>query len=203
MGFGDIGLLFTLLLCSVDAFRIRALWKLNYCSSFHIESTQIHSQMDKKPIFSNERGRLSELVKVLLIGSCLLSTPLVSIAIANEVISMNTNENIQNPSISSETTSSSESTPTTQLYSDELLVTFDTQELGIALTEQSYKGFPVVSISRITDTNLATSQPDLRIGAVITQVGTQKVDGLPLREIGALVKSANRPLVVKFRDPSR
>lgn len=95
------------------------------------------------------------------------------------------------------------STTSTKLFSDEILMKFNDQELGLALTETSYKGFPVVTISRLTNENIGKTQPDLRIGAVITQVGSQKVDGLPLREIGKLVKSLDRPLDIKFRDPSR
>jgi len=140
-------------------------------------------------------------------NNIVLTTSTSTVSTAQSTINNNDDDNNNLITSSSSNDNKIDTTTSTkqQLFSDEVLVEFMDQELGIAITETSYKGFPVVSISRISaDSHLAATEPDLRIGAVITQVGSNKVDGLPLREIGALIKaSSERPLSIKFRDPSR
>lgn len=96
--------------------------------------------------------------------------------------------------------------------SDEIDLEFTSPSLGIKLQETSYKGFPVCTIKEINDPSINSKIIDsdkergenygLRIGAIISRVGQQYVDGKPLREIAALVSSSPRPLRVRFRDPS-
>ena len=91
---------------------------------------------------------------------------------------------------------------TRELNTDEVDVVFDNDNLGIVLQEVQYKGFPVVTIKDIKDTTLTEKYPLLRIGAIITIVGGEFVDGISLKKISELVKSSARPLKVRFRDPS-
>jgi hypothetical protein len=90
-----------------------------------------------------------------------------------------------------------------KLLSDEYEIEFKEESLGIGLQEQGSKGFPVTTVNKIVDESLLTRFPDLRQGAIVTQVAGRPVDGKPLREIAAAVKGAERPLNVRFRDPSR
>ena len=75
--------------------------------------------------------------------------------------------------------------------------------MKLRLNEEGYKGFPIVTISGILDTDLVVNHKELRIGAVVIQVGDQKCEGLPLVRIAEMIKNAERPLIIKFRDPSR
>ena len=72
----------------------------------------------------------------------------------------------------------------------------------LVLQEVQYKGFPVVTIKEIIDKSLIEQYPLLRIGAIITIIGNEFVDGQPLKKISASVKSSSRPLKIRFRDPS-
>ena len=92
---------------------------------------------------------------------------------------------------------------TRALNSDEFIIPFNNSELGIAITETSYNGFPVCTVSKILETNLVVSYKELRIGAIITKINDTKVDGIPLREIAKIIKLSPRPVYIKFRDPSR
>ena len=89
------------------------------------------------------------------------------------------------------------------LFSDEFALTFTGDSLGLGLTETFYKGFPVVTVSAVTDPSLASSAPELRPGAVVIGVGPDATSGIPLKDIAAKVAAAGRPLTIKLRDPSR
>ena len=93
---------------------------------------------------------------------------------------------------------------TRELNSDEMIIQFNNDDLGLAISETSYNGYPVCTITKIIDKSLKINHPELRIGAILTKINDQKVDGIPLRDIAKLIKtSTNRPLNIKFRDPSR
>jgi hypothetical protein len=92
---------------------------------------------------------------------------------------------------------------TRNLLSDEFAIDFSDQSLGIGLQENGYKGFPVTTVNKIVDESLPSRCPDLREGAIVTNVGGAPTDGKPLREIASLVQASPRPLTVRFRDPSR
>ena len=94
------------------------------------------------------------------------------------------------------------------LYSDEFELTFNATELGIVLTEKQYRGFPVSVVSKIVDNSFiarprSSAGPALRVGAIITRVNDRDVSGISLLEIVKLVQSTERPLTIRFRDPSR
>ena len=90
-----------------------------------------------------------------------------------------------------------------KLLSDEFEIDFEGGSLGIGLQENGSKGFPVTTVNKIVDESLLMKFPDLCEGAIVTQVASKPVDGKPLRDIAAAVKAAERPLKVRFRDPSR
>ena len=92
---------------------------------------------------------------------------------------------------------------TRRLNSDEFILDFNNTDLGIAITESSYNGFPVCTVSKILSTDLVVSHQELRIGAIVTKINDTKVDGIPLRDIARLIKESPRPVSIKFRDPSR
>ena len=71
------------------------------------------------------------------------------------------------------------------------------------LTEENYKGYPVVTVGAILNTELVLIHGELRIGAIVVQVGSEKCEGLPLAKIAELILSSSRPISIKFRDPSR
>jgi hypothetical protein len=89
------------------------------------------------------------------------------------------------------------------LYSDEFQLTFTQPSLGLKLVENSYKGFPVVTVKEILDPFLLQSHPELQVGAIVTKVGDTKVDGTPLKDISKVIQESERPLSIQFRDPSR
>ena len=89
------------------------------------------------------------------------------------------------------------------LNSDEFIISFNNPDLGIAISESTYNGFPVCTISKILETDLVVSHRELRIGAIVTKINDTKVDGMPSRDIARLIKSSPRPVTIKFRDPSR
>lgn len=66
---------------------------------------------------------------------------------------------------------------TRELLTDELDAVFDTENLGIVLTETSYKGFPVVTLKSIIDEKVKAANPTLREGAVLIRVGETITDG--------------------------
>ncbi len=92
---------------------------------------------------------------------------------------------------------------------DEIDITFNNDNLGIGIVEENYKGFPVVKVSSInsniflTGSSSNTNDFNLRIDSIVTRVNDIQVDGLPLKQIGELIKSSPRPLKIRFRDPSR
>lgn len=91
-----------------------------------------------------------------------------------------------------------------ELFSDEFVVQFNEEgSLGLKLVEAFPKGFPVVTVKQITDSALQQQHPELELGAIVTAVGNNKVDGIPLNQIADLVKNSDRPLSMKFRDPNR
>lgn len=92
---------------------------------------------------------------------------------------------------------------TRPLNTDEFRITFSGQSLDLRLSETYYQGFPIVTVKQITNSQLSALNPELREGAIVTQINDTKVDGKPLSEMVDLVKQSPRPLVIKFRDPSR
>lgn len=90
------------------------------------------------------------------------------------------------------------------LFSDEFVLTFEGDSLGLGLTETFYKGFPVVTVTSIKDpVLLITEGSPLRVGAVVIAVGDENTNGIALKDITAKVGAAGRPVTLKFRDPSR
>lgn len=89
------------------------------------------------------------------------------------------------------------------LYSDEFRITFSQQSLGIKLIENLYKGFPVVTVREIIDPFLLQNYPELEVGAVLTHVQNEKVDGIFLKDIIPKIQQSGRPITLEFRDPSR
>jgi len=89
------------------------------------------------------------------------------------------------------------------LNSDEFRITFPGQSLDLRLSETYYKGFPIVTVKQIMSSQLRALSSELREGAIVTQINNAKVDGKPLSEMVDLVKQSPRPLVIRFRDPSR
>ena len=90
------------------------------------------------------------------------------------------------------------------LNSDEFEIAFPKNDnLGISLMEKQYKGFPVSTVSKIKDVELAAAHPELREGAIISKVNDVVVDGIPLKDIASTIKIAGLPLKIRFRDPSR
>ncbi len=90
------------------------------------------------------------------------------------------------------------------LFSDEFVLNFEKESLGLGLTETFYKGFPVVTVTSIKDPTLLQAEGSpLRVGAVVIAVGEENTSGIPLKEITEKVGKAGRPLALKFRDPSR
>lgn len=89
------------------------------------------------------------------------------------------------------------------LASDEFTISFENKDLNLRLIEEGYKGFPIVTVSGILDTDLVINHRELRIGAIVIQVGINKCEGLPLATVAQFINDADRPLAIKFRDPSR
>ncbi|KAJ1399279.1 hypothetical protein B484DRAFT_249560 [Ochromonadaceae sp. CCMP2298] len=101
-----------------------------------------------------------------------------------------------------------ESTSTTeerqeQLNSDEFIISFSQPSLGLKLTENFYKAYPVVTVKAIADAALREAHPELELGAIVVEIAGVKVDGTPLKSMIEIVKSYPRPLAIKFRDPNR
>jgi len=95
------------------------------------------------------------------------------------------------------------------LCSDEFLISWssNTETLGLGLEERSYQGFPVTVVRNIKDTTLVEQHPELRVGAIVSAINKEAVDGLPLQKITDLVSQARQgesgEITIKFRDPSR
>ena len=90
------------------------------------------------------------------------------------------------------------------LFSDEFVLTFKGESLGLGLTETYYKGFPVVTVNSIKDPMLLQQEGSmLRAGALVIGVGDEETNGIPLKEITAKIQGSGRPVTIKFRDPSR
>ena len=94
------------------------------------------------------------------------------------------------------------------LCSDEFIISFDSQvpSLGLGLEEKSYQGFPVTVVREVRDEELARAHPELRVGAIVSSINKESVDGIPLSKIGEIVqrsKQQSGSLSIKFRDPSR
>lgn len=84
------------------------------------------------------------------------------------------------------------------LLSDEFEITFENPSLGLDIRENIYNGFPVLTVESSKQT-----YPDLRKGAILTKVGGNAVDGLPLNTVAKKILAESRPLVIRFRDPTR
>lgn len=89
------------------------------------------------------------------------------------------------------------------LHSDEFIIQFDQEMIGLKLTEQLYKGAPITVVAAIRDPVLLANHPELRNGAIITKVNDRVVEGTSLSFIVDQIKSAVRPLYLQFHDPSR
>ncbi len=89
------------------------------------------------------------------------------------------------------------------LMSDEFEINISTENIGLKLQQEMYKGFPVVTVSGILDEKLKLDHPELRIGAIVTKVGDVATNGITLNEISKTFKMQPRPFIVQFRDPSR
>lgn len=90
-----------------------------------------------------------------------------------------------------------------ELSTDEFIIDFAGESLGLKLIETMYKGYPVVTVKEIKDAVLKADHPELEIGAIVVAVNGVSTDGLPLNKIVQMVSSAERPVLLKFRDPSR
>ena len=84
------------------------------------------------------------------------------------------------------------------LLSDEFELSFPDDSLGLSLRENLYNGFPVVTVQ-----SSVKLLPSLRQGAILTRVNGEAVDGLPLKDIIRAIQQSSRPVVIRFRDPSR
>ena len=90
------------------------------------------------------------------------------------------------------------------LFSDEFVLTFKGDSLGLGLTETYYKGFPVTTVNSIKDPILLQQEGSpLRPGAIVIGVGDEETNGIPLKDITAKIQNSGRPVTIKFRDPSR
>lgn len=56
------------------------------------------------------------------------------------------------------------------LASDEFVISFADESLNLRLVEEGYKGFPIVTVNGILDTELVVNHKELRIGAIVIQV---------------------------------
>lgn len=92
---------------------------------------------------------------------------------------------------------------TRALNSDEFEIIFTNSSLGLVLSETNYQGFPIVIVKEVKNEELLAQQRGLRVGAILTKVGDVSVDGLPMKLFAPTLKLASRPLIVRFRDPSR
>jgi hypothetical protein len=92
---------------------------------------------------------------------------------------------------------------TRPLNSDELEISFNEESLGLTIEETIYSGFPVVVVKDIKNPYLLSTYPNLRKGAILTKIDNTTVDGLPMKLIATTIKGAQRPFVIRFRDPSR
>jgi hypothetical protein len=90
-----------------------------------------------------------------------------------------------------------------QLNSDEYIISFDYEALGLKLRENRYQGFPVVTVETIRDPYLLSQHPELEIGAIISKINNDTVDGKLLSFIADKIKGSGRPVNIIFRDPSR
>ena len=89
------------------------------------------------------------------------------------------------------------------LMTDEFEISISTDNVGLKLQQETYKGFPVVTVNAILDEKIKGDHPELRVGAIVTKVGEVSTSGITLNEISKAFKMQSRPLIVQFRDPSR
>ena len=89
------------------------------------------------------------------------------------------------------------------LMTDEFEISISTDNIGLKLQQETYKGFPVVTVNGILDEKIKDNHPELRVGAIVTKVGDISTSGITLNEISKAFKIQSRPLIVQFRDPSR
>ena len=90
-----------------------------------------------------------------------------------------------------------------KLLSDEFEIDFEGGSLGIGLQENGSKGFPVTTVNKIVDESLLMKFPDLREGAIVTQVASKPVDGKPLRDIAAAGPRSNWPKAILTKSKDR
>lgn len=153
-----------------------------------------------KEVIKNRLLSISRIPLTIVIGTT------VKRAEASESLQINDIKSVSTPTQSPQVNPGGDDATFKQeglIYSDEFLVTFSAESLGISLVETMYKGFPVVTVKTIRDENVGTSNPLLRPGAIVVRVGQNNCDGLSLKSIYEMIKSSPRPLTIKFRDPSR
>ena len=161
---------------------------------------RVSQAINIQPKYANNRI-LKEISQVILLPS-IFYTSLITPAAVLADSTTTTAEMVMAPTEQERLAPSAKVAPKA-LNSDEFLITFDDESLGLGLVESDYKGFPVVTVSAIKKTDLVVNHKELRIGAILTAVGDQSTDGIPLTSITKLVKNSPRPIEVKFRDPSR
>lgn len=86
---------------------------------------------------------------------------------------------------------------------DEYEISFAGESIGLSISEVNNQGFPVLVVKAIKDEALQQNHPELREGAVITDIGSTPTAGLNLEKLSNLVKTNALPLTIKFRDPTR
>ena len=65
------------------------------------------------------------------------------------------------------------------------------------------KGFPIVTVKNIGETAEEAKANNLKIGAIVTAVNGNSVEGMPLTAITKTISAVeSRPVYIKFRDPS-
>lgn len=91
---------------------------------------------------------------------------------------------------------------TRALNSDEFVVSFSNQGLGLKLLETYYQGFPIVSVKEVSDK--FKYPKELISGCIVVKINDDKVDGLTLKTISEMIKrTETRPIAIKFRDPNK
>eukprot|EP01038_Epipyxis_sp_PR26KG_P013327 gene13327-17864_t len=121
----------------------------------------------------------------------------------NELLETNSLDTINSESLSDSSNFVDQLQSVRPLLTDEYMISFNSQSLGLRLSEKYYKGFPIVTVKDILNENLKVLNPLLTVGSIVTKVNSENVDGLPLKQIAEKIKTVSRPLVLQFRDPDR
>jgi hypothetical protein len=91
------------------------------------------------------------------------------------------------------------------LFSDEFQIDIPTTTLGIKFQENLVSGsYPVITVKEILNPFLLQSHTELQIGAILTKINGETVNGLLLKDIFQKIQQiTERPITVEFRDPNR